>query len=147
MSRTYQRPGLDTPNGIYVYNPKLGEWVLTEKLPFKQTGFHIIYFDNTRCSACRRFDSHWFSFVEEMAFKNPEDVFMIVLCDWFSKKCNSAPAKRLFEIFDIHVSPTVAFVYRVNGSVKRFQKEEGLLEKDKLAVIYIVSRTLFTKEG
>lgn len=145
MSKKYHRPGSGTPNGVYVYNPELGEWFLTEDPPFKRTGFHVIYFDNTRCPACRRFDPHWFSFVEEMAPKNPGDVFMVVLCDWFSRQCSSGLAKRLFEVFDIHVSPTIAFVYRVDGAVKRLQKEEGVLEKDRLAVAYIVSKTLLAR--
>lgn len=138
MPEVYQRPGPGSPNGLYLYSPEKRGWVLLDKLWLADSGVHVVYFDNTLCPACRRFDNTWFPFVEQNAGRSNGVYFMIALCDWFAKQCSSEPARRLFEIFDVHVSPTIVLLERENGKIKRSFKNEGSMSQDKLAATYLL---------
>jgi hypothetical protein len=66
----------------------------------------------------------------------PRTTLIVVLCDWFAKLCTSEYAKKLFEVFDVHISPTVFFMIRENGKITRMFKHEGLLDKEKLFFLH-----------
>ena len=128
------KPGPSCPNGVYVYDFEKKTWRLEEKLPFKENGYYVIYFDNSSCPACRKFDQEWFSFVDSL--DPPRPTLIVVLCDWFAKLCASEYAKKLFEVFDVHISPTVFFMIREDGKITRMFKHEGLLDKGKLVFLH-----------
>jgi len=136
MAEVYAQPGPGTPNGLYVYSREKRGWVLLDRFWLGDNGVHVIYFDNTLCPACRRFDKTWFTFVEKSADKADSTYFMIALCDWFARQCSSEHAKRLFEIFDVHISPTIVFLLRENGKIKRSLKNEGSMTLDRLTLTY-----------
>lgn len=128
---------VDSPNGIYIYDKKKDKWVLIRTgggyyIPEKD-GIYVIYFDNTRCPACRMYDLSWYTYIRLFG-KDLEDVnFVIVLCDWFARKCRSEAAKKTFEHYDIHASPTTVLLYVKNGKVVLEDKFEGAKKLDYLA--------------
>lgn len=138
MSKTYDQPGPSTPNGLYLYSTEKKAWILLDTFWLGDNGFHVIYFDNSFCPACRRFDKTWFAFVEQNAGRAKDTYFMIALCDWFSKQCSAEPSKRMFEIFDVHVSPTIVFLLRENGKIKKSLKHEGSMTLERLTMTYAV---------
>lgn len=127
-------------NGVYVYGA--GRWVLSEKIPLDADGFYVVYFSNTMCGACRKFNETWFKLTKELSGAT----FVVVLCDWFARSCRSETAKRLFEIFDVHVSPTLVFLVRENGKITRMYKHEGTITAEGfLAVFEAFKRVLGEK--
>jgi thioredoxin-related protein len=128
------KPGPSCQDGVYVYDQERRGWVFEEKSPFREDGYYVLYFDNTRCPACRKFDEEWFRFVE--AADPPRPTFIIILCTWFAKLCSSEIAKRLFEIFDVHVSPTILFMVRENGKIMRMYKHEGVLGMERMQFLH-----------
>ncbi|NPA97581.1 MAG: hypothetical protein GXO32_08280 [Crenarchaeota archaeon] len=127
------------PHGIYVYDREADEWVLvaTEGEPFKPTrdGIYAIYFDNTKCPACRRYDPIWFNYVKKYSQKNPQMNFVIVLCEWFARNCKSEAASKTFKEFDVHASPTTVFLYVKGGKAVYKEKYEGVLYEFELSMI------------
>lgn len=130
-----KRVGSDTPHGVYIYSPGAGEWLSAGKEDLLADGAYVIYFDNTKCSACRKFDGDWFPFVEKVAAEEKVK-FVIILCEWFAKKCNSEDARDLFKEFDVHISPTLVFLRRENGRIVKRLKAEGLIPPGWLAITY-----------
>ncbi len=143
MTEVYQQPGPGTPNGLYVYSREKKGWILLDRFWLGDNGLHVIYFDNALCPACRRFDKIWFPFVEKNAEQAGNTYFMIALCNWFAKQCGAEPARRFFEIFDVHVSPTILFLLRENGKIKKSFKNEGSMTMEKLTLTYL----LFTMQA
>ncbi|MGC8987609.1 hypothetical protein [Infirmifilum sp.] len=142
MTNIYPYPGPATPNGLYLYSTTEKRWIQLERFWLSENGVHVIYFDNTLCPACRKFDKTWFTFVEQNAEKARDTYFMIALCDWFAGQCGSEPARRLFEIFDVHVSPTIVFLIRKGGELKKSLKHEGVMDMEKLAMTLAVLLSL-----
>ncbi|MEM0495199.1 MAG: thioredoxin family protein [Thermofilum sp.] len=129
------RVGRGSPHGIYVYSPEARRWVSASRESILADGAYVIYFDNTSCSACRKFDETWFPFTERAAAESRVR-FVIVLCEWFAKRCTSEDAKELFKEFDVHISPTLVFLRRENGKIVKKLKAEGLMPPGWLAVTY-----------
>ena len=127
-------PGPSCPNGVYVYDHEKKTWMLEEKIPLMENGYHVIYFDNANCYACRKFDNEWFSFADSV--DPPKPLLIVVLCNWFAKQCSSEHAKRLFEIFDVHISPTIVFMIREEGKITRMYRHEGILDREKLLFLH-----------
>ena len=127
------------PHGIYIYDRKRDLWVLvrSEGDYYKpvEDGIHIIYFDNTKCPACRKYDNIWFPFVRKAANKMQKCIFVIILCDWFARECKSEAASKSFRQYDIHASPTTLFLYVNNGSIVYQEKYEGVLYEFELKLI------------
>ncbi len=124
----------DSPHGIYVYAQ--GSWKLlrSEGPPFQLgelgDGLYMIYFDNTRCEACRMQDPEWFRFVS--SYSGPYKLHaVIVLCEWFAQNCKSPAAAETYRKFRIRASPTIIVALVENNKVKcmkmlfgvRFQRE------------------------
>ncbi|ABN69417.1 hypothetical protein Smar_0304 [Staphylothermus marinus F1] len=130
---------IDSPHGIYVYDKGKDKWVLIKKEngPFKpeKDGFHIIYFDNAKCPACRIYDLTWYPYVKLFGSTLENTYFYIVYCDWFAQECNSEAARKSFKYYNIHASPTTLLLYVENGEVKDQEKIEGAKTLDKLASI------------
>jgi len=131
--------GVDSPHGIYIYDPNKDKWVLvrTKGEYFKpdKDGFYFIYFDNTRCPACRIYDLAWYPYVKLIGSGLENTYFIVILCDWFARECKSEAAKKSFEHYDIHASPTTLLIYVENGEIKDIEKIEGSKPLDKLAEI------------
>jgi thiol-disulfide isomerase/thioredoxin len=129
----------ESPHGVYVYDRVRGEWVLTliSGNAFKPPidGYYIIYFDNSKCSACRAYDGTWFKYVEEVAKRLTNHYFIVILCEWFSRKCNSEAASNSFKEYDIHASPTTYLLYFRDGKVVYREKYEGRLNSNELIKI------------
>ncbi len=124
------------PHGVYLYVPERDLWrlVLINNDYWKPegNGLYVIYFDNTKCPACRIYDNCWFKLVK----KKPENAkYVIVLCSWFSLDCSSKAALRTFEKYSIHASPTTLFVCKKNGKTLFAKKYEGVLEIEELIAI------------
>jgi len=128
--------GVDSPNGIYVYDQARSKWVLkhVDGDYFKpwEDGVYVIYFDNTKCPACRAYDAYWYPFVKLFGpmFKNAH--YIVILCDWFSRECDSSIARGSFEHYDIHASPTTLLLYVENTVVKANDRLEGVKRIDEL---------------
>jgi len=130
----------NSPHGIYVYDHEKGSWQLVqvEDGPFKpnKKGIYVIYFDNAKCSACRKYDTIWFPFIENSMQTKKEITFVIVLCNWFARDCKSKSASETFKQFDVHASPTTIVLYvDENGEIKYQEKYEGVLYEFELKLV------------
>lgn len=127
---------VDSPHGIYRYDRSSREWVLVDRdgdgfKPYKD-GYYIIYFDNTKCAACRIYDLFWYPFVETIG-RNLEGIeYIIVLCEWFARKCSSKSASNTFRKFEVHASPTTAFIEVRDLRIKRKELARGVLKIEDL---------------
>ncbi|MDW8011149.1 MAG: hypothetical protein RMH84_06125, partial [Sulfolobales archaeon] len=133
----YREVGPSCPHGLYVYDSEKDVWVLFSSktgevfLP-KLDGYYVIYFDNTRCSACRKYDLHWFPYVRQNFHKFPDHYFIIVLCDWFARECKSPVASNTFTYYAVHSSPTTVLLYIKNGREVYRESYDGYLKMDEL---------------
>ncbi|WFO75095.1 hypothetical protein J4526_08485 [Desulfurococcaceae archaeon MEX13E-LK6-19] len=118
-----------SPHGVYVYNKKDKLWdlVMVDGEAFKpwKDGYWIIYFDNTRCPACRIYDFSWYVYVETIGRTMDDTEFVIILCDWFARECKSEAAKKSFEEYDIHASPTTILMKVSNGKIEKMERVRG----------------------
>ena len=131
--------GTTSPHGIYIYDAKNDEWVLVQRdgdyfKPF-MNGFYVIYFDNTKCPACRKYDKDWFPYIREEGRKLPGYCFVIILCEWFAGMCKSEAASKSFKHYDIHASPTTLLIYHKDGKIIYQEKHEGYLTRNELRTI------------
>ena len=137
--KVFKTVGTDCPHGIYVYDRNNDVWILVrcEGEPFvpDKDGVYVIYFDNTKCPACRKYDNIWFPFVQKYAKQNPDMHFVIVLCEWFARNCKSEAAAGTFRKYDVHASPTTIFLYVKNGKEVYNEKYEGVLYEFELKLI------------
>ncbi len=127
---------VNSPHGIYIYDKKKDKWVLVrtdgEAFKPKEDGVYVIYFDNTRCPACRIYDLSWYPYIK-LVGKNLENVhFVIILCSWFARNCDSEAAKNSFKEYDVHASPTTYLLYVKNGEIVLKDKFEGSKSLDVL---------------
>lgn len=134
--------GVDSPHGVYMYDPGKKVWrlIAVEGGPFKprEDGIYVVYFDNTRCPACRIYDFAWYRFVEEESRRGNPPRFVIVLCDWFAHECRSDAAAASFRWYRVHASPTTLFLYVKNGEVVEEERREGALRLEELAATYLL---------
>lgn len=125
------------PNGLYVFDFKNGKWVLKEINGdyFKpwEDGLYVVYFDNAKCPACRAYDNYWFPFVKLLGGAYEKAHFVIVLCNWFARECDSPIAKGSFQHYDVHASPTTLLLYVSGGEIRATEKVEGVKKMDELA--------------
>ncbi len=123
--------GAESKHGIYKYLPRDDEWVYLHVQgldPFiPQDRYSVIYFDNTKCSACRRYDIYWYPFVRSLCSGSNDFTFYIVLCGWFARDCASVPASVTYMHFDVHSSPTTMLTSWVDGRLAYKEKYEGVL--------------------
>ncbi len=128
-----------SPHGIYLYDPSKDVWrlIATEGDPYipKEDGAYVIYFDNTKCPACRRYDPIWFGYIRSVARKLENYRFVIVLCDWFARECKSTAAANTFRHYDVHASPTTILLYVKNGKEVYRESYEGVLKEDELKAV------------
>jgi len=138
-----------SPHGIYRYIPEKDVWRLIqvdgEAFTPKEDGFYVIYFDNTRCPACRVYDLYWYPWVREYAKKHNDTHFIIVLCRWFARNCDSTAASNTFKHWSVRASPTTLFLYVRNGKIVVDTRREGVLDRDKLVMTYALFRELALK--
>ncbi len=101
---------VDSPHGIYIYDPGRDKWVLIRRsgdyFTPENDGIYIIYFDNTGCPACRIYDLSWYTYIKLIGRNLKNTYFVIILCGWFAGKCESEAAKKSFTHYNIHASPT-----------------------------------------
>lgn len=128
--------GPETPNGIYVFDHVRGKWTLRyvdgEFFQPWEDGLFVIYFDNAKCPACRAYDSYWYPFVKLIGPTFPKSHYVVVLCDWFAKECDSQAARGSFQKYEIHASPTTLLLYSNSGRIIRQEKIEGVKRMDQL---------------
>ncbi len=126
----------ESPQGIYVYDRDVDEWVLvlTDGDAFKPVvdGYYVIYFDNAKCHACRTFDGSWFPYIRNNAKKLEGHYFLVVLCEWFARRCSSEAAGKSFKEYEIHASPTTYLMYSKDGKIVYKEKYEGRLNTSEL---------------
>lgn len=110
-----------SPHGIYVYDKESRAWILKKFngsfKPWKDC-YYAIYFDNALCPACRVHDLAWFTYVELFGRKMEDVEFVVVLCGWFARECNSSEASTTFKKFEVRASPTTVLILVENGKVK-----------------------------
>jgi len=126
----------DSPHGIYVYDFNKEKWILKQvsgnpALPWSD-GYYVVYFDNTRCPACRNYDNYWFPFVKVFGRMFPEVNYVIVLCDWFARECVSEAASGAFKKFDVHASPATILLRVSNSEIKEKIEVSGVKKIDEL---------------
>ena len=125
-----------SPHGIFVYDKNEGKWLYNSERQdnILSNGFYVIYFDNTECSACRKYDKIWFPTVEKHGNKLPY-TFIIMLCGWFSNECKSKEASSFFDRFKIKASPTTLFLYIKDGRIIYEERYEGVLDYRDLVYV------------
>ncbi|BEP18362.1 hypothetical protein PYJP_17140 [Pyrofollis japonicus] len=132
-----EKVGPGSRHGIYVYDPSTRKWRLlrTEGEAFRPgelgDGTYVVYFDNTRCPACRIHDKYWYPFIEEHGDRQGY-FYVIVLCAWFEKDCDSEAAAKTFEEYLVKASPTTLAALAENGRVIYREKYEGVLDTNEL---------------
>jgi len=131
-----------SPNGIYEYDRERDAWVKlkVDELKLDRDGIYVIYFDNTRCPACRRYDPVWFTFVSRFSKEDRDTRFFIVLCDWFARQCRAEEAAKTFRRFDIHASPTTTLLLVKRGEIVDRDDIEGYVDFEKLVMRYLMFR-------
>ena len=139
-AQSYKIVNDSSPNGIYVYDHEKRLWQLVrvdgEHFKPGKKGVYVIYFDNTKCSACRKYDNIWFPFIESLSNSRKDINFVIVLCNWFARDCNSSAAANTFKHYDVHASPTTVVLYaNDNGDIVYQEKYEGVLYEFELKLI------------
>lgn len=121
--------GVDSPHGIYIYDRGEDKWVLSRSdgSPYVPVGngFYVMYFDNTKCPACRIYDLAWYPATKILSNRFKDLNFIIILCEWFSSKCRSEAASRSFNNYSIHASPTTILLYVKNHRILREERFEG----------------------
>ncbi|MEM2005977.1 MAG: hypothetical protein QW705_00275 [Zestosphaera sp.] len=132
--------GAESRHGIYRYAPDSDEWEYLDVQgldPFiPHDKYSVIYFGNTKCSACRRYDIYWYPFVRGMCREGSGDfAFYVILCGWFAKDCNSVPASVTYMHFDVHSSPTTILTSWVDGRLAYKEKYEGVLSDVDLKTV------------
>jgi len=134
--------GPESKNGIYVYNKeeKLWELVIVDGNEFKpwKDGYYVIYFDNTRCPACRIYDLSWYVYIETIGRTLDNTEFVIILCNWFSGDCDSEAASKSFKEYGIKASPTTVLLEVRNGEIVRRENIRGA--KDLGTLIDIINK-------
>ncbi|MFP3231796.1 MAG: hypothetical protein RXR70_04100 [Acidilobus sp.] len=135
-----KRLGKDSINGVYRYDFDSGYWVQLDEsasplVPAER--YSLVYFDNTLCPICRRYDLHWYPFVESNIDKLRGFGLYIVLCDWFTQQCTSARAAMTFIGYEVKASPTTALLLSEGSRVVYSERYEGLLtERDLGNVVF-----------
>ncbi|MEM4482061.1 MAG: hypothetical protein QXK88_00015 [Desulfurococcaceae archaeon] len=129
----------DSPHGIYVYDYGKERWILRQvaggsQLPWGD-GYYLVYFDNSRCPACRSYDSQWFPFVRIFGKLFKEFNFVVVLCDWFARECVSEAASSTFKKFDVHASPSTLIMHVKGGEIVEKQELSGVKKISELLEI------------
>ncbi len=131
MSVEVKEVGVNDLHGIYAYRKEKDVWVMLESSdldPFiPKEKYAVIYFDNTRCPACRRYDIYWYPFVRKYSKLLNNHGFYIVVCGWFARECESPAASATFTFFDVHASPTTFLVMVEDRKVLYKEKYEGVL--------------------
>ncbi len=138
---SFKEVGPKSPHGIYLYSVKRNEWVLIERdgerfKPFSD-GYYVLYFDNTKCPACRKYDKIWFPFVKQHAPKLRNYFFVIILCEWFAHACKSKAASESFRHYDVHASPTTILLHVKDGEVAYDEKYEGVLHEKEIGEVIL----------
>jgi len=131
------KPGPGNPHGIYVYESDKEGWRLIAvdgpAWSPRSNGPYLVYFDNTRCPACRLYDEYWFDFIRGRG----RDVrLIIVLCAWFARECLSQAASATFKAYDIHASPTTIALCSRGGRTIWEKRYEGVLTLEELVAIH-----------
>jgi len=134
--RRFKEVGSKSPHGIYIYDHVRDEWVLVQVdggyFEPRREGYYVIYFDNTKCPACRKYDLYWFPYTKSVAGRLGGYYFIIVLCEWFAGRCRSEAASSSFTFYDIHASPTTLLLRVKGGKVVYNEKYEGVLTAEEL---------------
>ncbi len=138
-------PGPGSPHGIYVYRQDGWRMLRREGEPYsigeQGEGVYIIYFDNTRCPACRIYDPTWFHFSSQN--RGEKRHFVIVLCEWFSRNCQSSSASLSFLKYRVKASPTTIFSSFRGGEIIYNNKIEGVVGEDRLTTELAIAEGLF----
>lgn len=133
----FKEVGPGCPHGLYIYDRERDLWVLFSSrvgdlfIP-KVDGYYVIYFDNARCPACRKYDLHWFPYVRQNAGRLHDHYFIIALCEWFARECKSPVASNTFTYYAVHASPTTILLYVKGGSEVYRETYDGYLKTDEL---------------
>ncbi len=136
----YERVTENCPHGIYLYDPKTEKWefIRSEGEPFRLgefgDGVYVVYFDNTRCPACKKYDVHWYPYVKLYCRQTgcKDTRFVIILCEWFARNCRSEAASKSFREYGVVASPTTLVALVEEGKKVYEEKYEGYLTAEEL---------------
>ena len=125
----------DISHGIYLFDINKRAWIRLEEsdqhLEPKEDGVYVVYFNNTKCPACRVFDIIWNIFVSNA--KDTSIKYYSIVCKWFTHECESKSAKESFKKYNVKSSPTVLIWKVRSGSIVFTEKIEGVTTPTKLA--------------
>ena len=106
-------PGVEG-NGIYVYSFEEKRWKLVRvdgeafKVGELGPGIYLVYFDNLECGACELQDQELMKAFDSLETDILEKLRpVVVVCDWFARKCRSKAAAETYKLYDVHMSPTM----------------------------------------
>jgi len=137
-NRKVKEVGVNSLHGIYIFDRCSNAWLRleeTRKPLIPSSRYSVLYFDNTKCPACRKYDVYWYPFVKEFAKLYPSYGFYVILCGWFSEDCRSTTASSSFQFFDVRASPTTIFLANDGEKILHSEKYEGVLTEVELTII------------
>lgn len=107
------------PNGIYILRGDRFEplQISSAYIP-REPGYYFLYFHNNLCPHCQIFYPKWIEYLrnEGGIFRNI--TVIEVVCDWFTDRCSSDPARSTFELYRITQSPSFLLIkIGQNGSM------------------------------
>jgi thiol-disulfide isomerase/thioredoxin len=135
-ARAVKHINAKVPHGVYRFNREAGVW---EPLPedgkplaLSEDGVYVVYFGNTKCPACRVYDTIWNLYIDTVG-RNLEGVtHYAVICGWFAGECSSEKAALSFKQFDVRASPTTLVVRVSGGSSVSMERLEGVVPQTKI---------------
>ena len=120
-------PGVEG-NGVYVYSFGEKRWKLLRvdgeafRVGELGPGIYLVYFDNLECSVCKLQDEELMKTFNSLGPDMLEKLkAVVVVCDWFARKCRSEAAAKTYKLYDVHMSPTtlVCRAYEEEESCER----------------------------
>jgi len=128
------------PNGVYAYDKVSRAWVLLDEEASPLTPkerVSVIYFDNSLCPVCRRYDEVWYPFIDSNLDALKDFGLYIAYCNWFTQNCTSLKAALTFIEYGVKASPTTVLVLSDGGKVLYTERYEGLLtERDLRTIVF-----------
>ncbi|MGC9112565.1 hypothetical protein [Acidilobus sp.] len=135
-----KRLGRESTDGVYYFDFSSGYWVMMEESAsplVPKERYSLVYFDNTLCPVCRRYDLHWYPFVESNLDRLRGFGLYVVLCDWFTQQCTSARGAMTFIEYNVRASPTTMLMLSDGSKVIYTERYEGLLtERDLNNIVF-----------
>jgi len=99
------------PNGIYILRGDRFEplQISGAYIP-REPGYYFLYFHNNLCPHCQTFYPKWIDYLRKEGGVFRNITVIEVVCDWFTERCSSDPARSTFQLYRISQSPSFLLI-------------------------------------